>query len=182
MKTTHNLFLIALIGFSAFFSSCKDTFTEEKTYMANVPVYMSYDELRTSVAILEPSAIETLGKIYIKDQYLFVNEKFEGIHVFDNSDPANPVNLTFIKIPGNVDLTIKGNFLYADSYIDLVVFDISDIANIKETYRLEDIFPYTIPSSILIFGYSPKISIEEGIKRTFNWYKENFNGLNAKRK
>lgn len=145
MKTTHNIFLLALLGFSAIFTSCKDTFTEERTYMANVPVYMSYDELRTSVAILEPSAIETLGKIYIKDQYLFVNEKFEGIHVFDNSDPANPVNLTFIKIPGNVDITIKGNFLYADSYIDLVVFDISEISNINETYRLEDIFPYTIP-------------------------------------
>jgi len=133
MKTTHNIFLLALIGFSAIFSSCKDTYTETRTYIANVPVYMSYDELRTSVAVTAPSAIETMGKIYIKDQYLFVNEKFEGIHIFDNSDPANPVNLSFIKIPGNVDLTIKGNYLYADSYIDLVVFDISNISNATET-------------------------------------------------
>ncbi len=155
MKTIHKIFVFALIGISAIMSSCKDTFTETRTYMANVPVYMSYDELRTSVAVSAPSAIGTMGKIYIKDQYLFVNEKFKGIHVFDNSDPANPINLSFIKIPGNVDLTIKGNFLYADSYIDLVVLDITNISNASETYRLENIFPYTIPDVEVDYAIAP---------------------------
>jgi len=162
MKTKQNIFLLALIGFSAIFSSCKDTYTETRTYIANVPVYMSYDELRTSVAVTAPSAIETMGIIYIKDQYLFVNEKFEGIHIFDNSDPANPVNLSFIKIPGNVDLTIKGNYLYADNYIDLVVFDITNISNATETYRLENIFPYTIPDVEEDYMIAP-IDQEKGV-------------------
>jgi len=37
-------------------------------------------------------------------------------------------------------------------------------------------------SEIKKIGYSPKISIEEGVKKTFNWYKENLKELNAKRK
>lgn len=145
MKKIHSLYLLIMIGSLTLLSSCKDTFTETRTYMAYVPKYMSYEKLRSSVEAQSAAAIETMGKIYIKDQYLFVNEKYEGIHVFDNSDPSHPVNLTFIHIPGNVDLSIKGNFLYADSYIDLVVLDISDITHAKEKYRLEDVFPYTIP-------------------------------------
>lgn len=177
MKTSHTIFFLALIGFSVIFSSCKDTYTETRTYVANVPVYMSYSELRASVATTAPSAIETMGKIYIKDQYLFVNEKFEGIHIFDNSDPANPVNLSFIKIPGNVDLTIKGNYLYADSYIDLVVIDISDINNATETYRLEDVFPYTIPDVEEEYLIAP-IDQENGVIIAWNveQYTEEYSG------
>ena len=145
MKRVYSLFLLPLIGSIALLSSCKDTFTETRTYMAYVPDYMSYAELRSSVEASEPSAIETIGKIYIKDHYLFVNEKYEGIHVFDNTDPTQPAGLTFIRIPGNVDLAIKGNFLYADSYIDLVVLDITDISHAEEVFRLEGVFPYTIP-------------------------------------
>ena len=35
----------------------------------------------------------------------------------DVSDPADPQNIAFITIPGNVDIAIKENVLYADSYI-----------------------------------------------------------------
>ena len=69
----------------------------------------------------------------------------KGIHVFDNTDPANPLNVTTIWIPGNVDLAIIGNYLYADSYVDLVVIDISDMESPREVARIKDIFPYTIP-------------------------------------
>ncbi|HHN47860.1 MAG TPA: hypothetical protein ENN08_02830, partial [Bacteroidales bacterium] len=50
----------------------------------------------------------------------------QGIHVVDNSNPASPQIISFIAIPGNYDLAIRGNILFADSYIDLVALDISD--------------------------------------------------------
>ncbi|MBP6978944.1 MAG: hypothetical protein PHD61_08715 [Bacteroidales bacterium] len=163
MKTKYNLILLMIMaGYTLFFTSCKDTFTETRIYMAYVPEYMSYDELRTPVEVSEPRAIETMGKIYIKGNYLFVNEKYEGIHVFDNSDPSHPVDLSFIQIPGNVDLAIMGNFLYADSYIDLVVMDISDITHPEETFRLEDVFPYTIPDVESDYPIAP-IDQEKGV-------------------
>ena len=64
------------------------------------------------------------GKIYFKEGYIFINEELKGIHVIDNRNPENPQNIGFIEIPGNVDIAIKNNTLYADSYIDLGAIDI----------------------------------------------------------
>ncbi|MEI6059492.1 MAG: hypothetical protein WCR72_02235 [Bacteroidota bacterium] len=127
--------------------SCKDSSIEYRKYPANVPRYMSYEDLRKPVKSASAFAIESAGKIYIQGNYLFVNEKYKGIHVFDNSNPASPVNLTFLDIPGNVDLAVRGNYLYADNYVDLVVLDITDIYSPVEVARLKDVFPYTIPET-----------------------------------
>ena len=85
------------------------------------------------------------GKIYFKDQYMYINEYQKGIHVVDLSDPANPALKAFIKIPGNVDMAIKDNMLYADSYIDLVLIDISNPEQPNEVKRIEEMFEYVIP-------------------------------------
>jgi hypothetical protein len=82
-----------------------------------------------------------------------VNEYQKGIHVFDNTNPSDPQNLKFIEIPGNVDLAIKDNILYADSYVDLLAIDISNLDDIKEVTRIENAFPYMIPEySVGIVG------------------------------
>ncbi|MCP4376377.1 MAG: hypothetical protein GY794_09410 [bacterium] len=115
------------------------------------PVYMSWDEFRSSVEVLPPRKIMKRGKIYVKDKYLYVNEPNKGIHVVDNSDPNKPVQKCFISIPGNIDLAIKGSILYADSYVDMLVFALTinpeDIVMIR---RMKDLFecnPYQdIPS------------------------------------
>ncbi|MBT3272944.1 MAG: hypothetical protein HN368_07310 [Spirochaetales bacterium] len=106
------------------------------------PVYLSYDEFRKTVITEEPRTITQTGKIYTKDSYLFINEYHEGVHVIDNSDPSNPVPVTFIPILGNVDIAIQGTILYADSFIDLVAIDISNPALPVEVDRVESIFPY----------------------------------------
>lgn len=143
MKTHKIAFLLAILA--GLFAGCKDTFIERRTFTANVPEYMSYDDLRQPVKSSGATGVEVRGKIYTRDQYLFVNEKYKGIHIFDNSNPANPMNLATLLIPGNVDLAVIGNYLFADSYVDLVVIDISDLGNPKEVARLKDVFPYTIP-------------------------------------
>jgi hypothetical protein len=125
--------------------SCKDSSVQIRKYQANVPKYMSYEDLRKPVKSAEAYPVASAGKIYVQGKYLFVNEKYKGIHVFDNTNPEAPVNLTFIDIPGNVDLAVKGNYLYADNYVDLVVLDITDLNNPIEISRVKDVFPYTIP-------------------------------------
>lgn len=125
------------------FSSCQDQIIE--TYTANVPVYITYDELRTAIQTEEAKLLENPGKIYFYNDYLFINEYLDGIHIIDNSDPSSPENIAFIKIPGNVDISIKDDILYADSYVDLVAINISDLSNISEAGRLENIFPYILP-------------------------------------
>ncbi|MGE5395010.1 MAG: LVIVD repeat-containing protein [Candidatus Saccharibacteria bacterium] len=124
-------------------TSCTDKIYE--TFTANAPVYMSYEALRSAVKMSPPRDINKPGKIYFKDQYVLINEMMKGVHVFDVSDPANPQNKGFIEIPGNVDIAIKDNILYADSYIDLVSIDVSNFDNVTETGRVQRVFPYTLP-------------------------------------
>ncbi len=142
MKTIKYIVSLAVLFLS--FNSCVDEYTE--VFTANSPLYMSYEDLRDAVDYSPARDLEKPGKIYFKDGYIFVNENAKGIHIIDNKNPRDPKNIGFIEIPGNVDMAIKGNILYADSYIDLVAIDISNIAKPKEVHRIEDIFPYITPA------------------------------------
>lgn len=136
-----SLFLFIALAFLG----CKDKVTREITYLANVPVYMSNEEFKSAVKKTSPQEVSEPGKIYIKDTYLFVNELNKGIHIFDNSNPGQPQAVAFLNIPGNVDMAIRGNILYADSYIDLVAIDISDPLNPEEIDRYANAFPNIYP-------------------------------------
>ncbi len=143
--TTFNYFLKQRLLFPVFclffFIQCTDKVEVTRTYRFMKPVYMSTSELRDAVKILPPRTIQEAGKIYFSGNYLFLNDPREGIHIIDNSNPSDPTRIAFINVPGNFDLAVKGNYLYADSFIDLLVFDISDVNNVKEVRRVENVFP-----------------------------------------
>jgi hypothetical protein len=141
MKAIKNI--VTLLLLFVVFNSCLDKYSE--VFTANSPVYLSYDDLRASVKMSAARNLVNPGKIYFKDGYIFINEELKGIHIINNLNPANPQKIGFIEIPGNVDIAIKNNILYADSYIDLVAIDISNINAPTEVSRVEDIFPYTTP-------------------------------------
>ncbi|MFM8759490.1 MAG: hypothetical protein ACKODS_08115, partial [Methylophilaceae bacterium] len=122
--------------------SCEDKVEIEQRYNYFEPVFTTTAEIRASVTPVAPQEIKEAGKIYIKDNWLFVNEVGKGIHIVDNTNPASPLVKSFLNIPGNYDMAIKGDILYADSYIDLIAFDISDKSNIKITKRIEGIFSF----------------------------------------
>ncbi|MFI1771986.1 LVIVD repeat-containing protein [Thalassobellus citreus] len=112
------------------------------------PQLMSKSDFRKSVEITPAKSIKEAGKIYAYKNYIFVNDLNKGIHVIDNSNPENPIAIKYINIPGNEDISVKDDYLYADSAIDLLVFDLSDINNISLVERLEDVFDvynYNIP-------------------------------------
>ncbi len=132
------LFLFCILLLISF--GCEDNYEIEQKYSYFEPVYTTTAEIRASVGLTSPQTIREAGKIYIKDNWLFVNEVGKGIHIIDNTNPADPIIKGFLTIPGNYDLAIKGNILYADSYIDLLAIDITDKANIKITKRLEGLF------------------------------------------
>ena len=143
-----------LVVMMAALTACNDRTKELITYEANVPVYMPFDEFRASFEKSAPIEISHPGKMYFKDGYLFINEYGKGIHVIDNSDPSNPEKVAFYEILGNVDMAISGNVLFADSYVDLLSIDITDINNPVEIDRLENVFPEIVPEGELWYPYA----------------------------
>ena len=149
----------------------KDSFKRTETYVIMTPIYETVQSVRENVKSNAPKEITKPGKIYMKGDYIFLNEVEKGIHVIDNSNPSNPRNIAFIDIPGCVDLAVKDNILYADLYKDLVAIDISDPTNVVLKKTVEGVFPdryYTngfIPDgAMIIVGWNKKDTtvVEEG--------------------
>jgi hypothetical protein len=136
---------LSLLGVAALIvclllQQCSDKCRVTRTYTYYKPVYTTADEIKAATGLIAPKPLSAPGKIYLKDSYLFVNETGKGIHIYDNSNRLSPQAIGFLNIPGNYDLAILGNTLYTDSFIDLVLFDISNISNIKIQSRLEGFF------------------------------------------
>lgn len=129
------LLLITSLGVS-----CSDKCEETYEYVYFEPVYATTAEVKAAIKQESAKPLEQPGRIYFKDGYLFINEAGAGIHIIDNRNPATPQNISFLTIPGNYDLAIRGNTLYADSYVDLVAFDITNLNTIKEVSRIEGLF------------------------------------------
>lgn len=124
-------------------NSCQDQLDSTHTYRTQIPVYMQMSTVREIDIIIEPGKpLDNPGKIYLYGDYLLINEPQKGIHIIDNANPSSPVSVNFINIPGNVDLAVNTNILYADSYVDLLAFDISNPKNIELVKRVEDVFPH----------------------------------------
>ncbi len=117
MKLLYPIILAALL------LSCRP---QPVRYTEYAPVLIERAELEKSIRLESARPIKNAGKIYRKDNLIFINEKYEGIHVYNNVDPTNPVALGFIRIPGNMDITIKNDIIYADNAVDLVTLRYSN--------------------------------------------------------
>lgn len=135
-KNLINAALLLLVF--ALFTQCKKT---DEYEMIRIMKMISVEQMRAMpIGITKAVQAKATGKIYIYNDYLFINEPNEGIHIYNNSNPSAPVNISFLKIPGNVDLAIHNNVLYADNFIDLLAFDISNMNNIKQVKRVNNVF------------------------------------------
>ena len=133
-----SLLIVSVIAF--FFQSCvKDNCTKRYYYWE--PVYRTKTEARANIKNNASKEVERPGKIFIRGNYIFLNEIDKGIHIIDNSNRSAPRNIAFIDIPGNMDMAVKGNMLYADFYSDLVAIDISDPLHVVVTKFTENVFP-----------------------------------------
>src|SRR3954469_6088108 len=129
MKKVLSASFIVVLAALMLQSCLKDNCT--RTYTIYTPVYKTSAEVRANIKSGAARQIENPGKLVVLGNYIFLNEIDKGIHIIDNANPSAPVNRYFIDIPGNIDIAIKGNTLYADLYTDLLTLDISNPASIK---------------------------------------------------
>lgn len=86
----------------------------------------------------------TTGKIWYHEKTLYVNILDKGVLVIDNQNPKEPKKLGFIEIPGNVDIAVIDEVLFANNFDDLIAIDISKldkINNKKILRRFDGVFP-----------------------------------------
>lgn len=91
-----------------------------------------------NISIKSERKLEKPGRIYLYQNKLLVNERGEGIHIYNVNDWNSPVYEKFILIPGNTDMAIRNEYLYVNNINDLVILDLSD--NAKEVGRIKSMF------------------------------------------
>jgi hypothetical protein len=146
-------------------TGCNNT-EDTITYMVNEPVYMSYSDFRTPPPVQTAQPITSPGKICLYGHYIFINEVNKGFHIIDNTNPSSPQRVGFVELPGNIDLAVKDNLLFADSYVDLVWFDLTQPAQPAPAGRLEQAFPNTLPP---VDNYYSTTEIDSGKGVVVGW-------------
>ncbi len=135
-------FGIATSSGSMLFEYCHEDFDPDHCV---IPVTLTWEELRADIQpeYGDTAALTRPGKIYAMD-YLYIVDQYRGIHIFDKSDPQNPVRIAFIPVIGALEISIQGNTLYTNSLIDLVAINLDHVFNASFTNdsytRTEDIF------------------------------------------
>lgn len=159
MKSNLIYCLLAMLMISSLSSCLQDECEATQTYTRWDPVYRTLEDLAQEIKSEPARELLETGKIFYHNGYLLISEVTQGIHVIDNRDPANPVNISFINIPGNLDMAVKGNRLYADMYTELMTFDISDILDVKLIDQEHNVFRayYYVDEELgLITGYEER--------------------------
>lgn len=161
MKTLKSFWIIAISLFM--FTACNDEEGNNETAKFAVPIVKTLSEIRNSISIESAQPTQSDGKIYVTQSLLFYVAQESGIHVFDNSNPQNPQNMIFINLEGVHDIAIKGNYLYADNFVDLVVFDISDLNNITLVRTVENVLEFypAYPEEAEYYAYEDYPGVNE---------------------
>ena len=82
------LILLFAIGLTSV--SCEENDPELQEYLVAVPLTMSEEEFENSIDVVAPLPVEESGKIYAYSNLIFINDRYKGIHVIDNSNPLSP--------------------------------------------------------------------------------------------
>jgi hypothetical protein len=150
MKKNHfiaSALLLATVSILLLNSCLKDTGTMQ--YYAYTPVYKTSTQVRAEIKSDAPQPITNPAKMCVLGNTIFLVETEKGIHIIDNTNPSSPVNKAFINIPGNEDIAVQGNILYANCYTDLMAIDVSNPDNVVLKNYAAGIFP----ERRYIYGY-----------------------------
>lgn len=161
------LFCIAFQGCCPPFGDCGEELQIIEPTSAYEPIFLERAEFETSIVLNTATAIDISGKIYVKDNLLFINELYKGFHVYDNSDPANPKAIKFLAAPGATDMAIRDNMIYINQATDLIAVSYrSDHTATTLTKRLPNTFPtirspdgfdaYNIPENSVVIDWKLK--------------------------
>jgi len=116
----------------------KDRVTE--SYQLYEPVYALKSTVLAGINGDPGTPISQLGQICVKGSFIYLNDINKGIHIIDNSDPAHPIQTAFLNIPGNLNIGIRNNILYADMYADVLSIDVSNVHQVKVLGMLRSFF------------------------------------------
>jgi hypothetical protein len=156
------------ILFSALFTGCwyvpdDPIIIEESKYE---PIIMSRTDFENAISISNSKEVLEAGKIYVIDDYLYLNDKNKGFHIINNETPEQPLKERFLEIPGATDVAIRNNTLYINQATDLIVLTLNiNSGEVQVKKRLKDVFPQMMsPDGFLANVKADKVIVDWKLK------------------
>ena len=133
-------YLITIL-FIFIFNSCV-TYEDDPT--CKLYEFIPFSKLGNSFKISPPQEIRNNEKIALYKNFLLVIKKDQGINLINVSDKETPKPLYFLEILGITNLVLKNDYLYVNSYQNLLILDLTDIHHIKKLSQTNNILSYPI--------------------------------------
>lgn len=141
-KNMKETVFIALICLSmSLIAGCGNNDNIQDERSSYKPVLMDRSQLNNSIAFFGSKDIRNPGEVRTYASLLLIVEKYEGVHIYDNSNALSPVEKGFLNIPGCLDIVLNNNVLYASNATDLVSIDLSIPGSPKIVNRIPNVFP-----------------------------------------
>ena len=145
------------------------------------PITLTWEELREDInpEYGNTAVITVPGKIHVKDKYLFIVDNYRGVHIFDQTDPQNPMRLVFIPIKGALDISVNNELMYVNSFTDLTIINYQLIldGNFDVTAISRKNLIFDIPS---YYSFFPKGTYLEGKSDKYSDYYQPHNAEESK--
>ena len=135
--------LLLSLGVSFLLSGClQDKCADTVTYQAFHPVVVTAADWRNTDFTVKSASVEVCepSGFYAYGDYLFVVDRNEGVHIYDNHDNDKPVAVGFLPVPGGQGIAVRNDVLYLSQYLDVVTFDLSKPSTPTLLSRTEDVF------------------------------------------
>ncbi|MDO9373719.1 MAG: hypothetical protein V4725_04525 [Bacteroidota bacterium] len=156
MKTIPYLLLVF------FFCSCWKPYRNQpepalqQKVWGSKPIYAAIVQAKKVEMLSGKQPLIQPGNIYAYKNLVFQIDIGRGIHIIDNTVPADADRIGYITMNGCSQISIKGAYLYTNSYGDLVTIDLSNSSDLREVSRLPNAFPE------LTFQYPLAMPEEQG--------------------
>jgi hypothetical protein len=148
-------FLLVAAMLGVWLTAFSDSWSYYDPYGGYTPYFMERADLERSVGYLATEReMKDPGKLWVSgdNNTIYVVERYKGVHIVNNSNPAKPQQAGFITAPGCIDIAIKGDVIYLDNAVDLVAFSLTSHTELE---RLVNFFPEPLsPNGISYSRYN----------------------------
>jgi hypothetical protein len=126
------LLFLPLLLFSGF------NYSEEYT-----PILMDRSELESSIQYVDSSlSLIDPGRMCLFQHWVLLVDLYKGVHIIDNTDPAHPQRVGFLRVPGCQSLAVGNGVLYVDNSVDLVGIRFHpETGQVEEIARTKKVLP-----------------------------------------
>lgn len=105
------------------------------------PVVVNRTELN-AVQLQNPRPVNRRSEAFVNGNFVYVNDHRDGFHIYDNTNPAQPQKIKYLKALGASTLSFKNDLIYVNQATDLVILKIDPSGNnLQIIKRFTDIFP-----------------------------------------